>query len=178
MSRPKCRWRRVPKPRPISPGTKRSTRSSPSFAREVAGIEKPHRERLELEQIRTKFPEHIFKAASKPEAERTPGEKLLATQVYEAVNVPPEEIEKLLTAEETAKKKALAEQMAALEAQRPKPLPMIEIATDGDHRFSPLGEGDNVVSCPKCRIPPPFPGSYIHKDGKYEVPPSLLPDSR
>jgi hypothetical protein len=51
---------------------------------------------------------------------------------------------------------------------------MIEIATDGDHRFSPLGEGDNVVSCPKCRIPPPFPGSYIHRDGQYEVPPSYF----
>jgi hypothetical protein len=51
---------------------------------------------------------------------------------------------------------------------------MIEIATDGDHRFSPLGEGDDVVSCPKCRIPPPFPGSYIHKDGAYQVPPSFF----
>ena len=51
---------------------------------------------------------------------------------------------------------------------------MAEIATDGDHRFSPLGEGDNIVSCPKCRIPPPFPGSYVHKDGKYQVPPSYF----
>ena len=64
--------------------------------------------------------------------------------------------------------------MAALEKQRPTPLPMAEIATDGDHRFSPLGEGDDTISCPKCRIPPPFPGSYVHKDGKYEVPPSYF----
>ncbi len=60
---------------------------------------------------------------------------------------------------------------------------MAEIATDGDHRFSPLGEGDDTVSCPKCRIPPPFPGSYLHKDGKYQVPPSYFlvrgdPESR
>ena len=53
--------------------------------------------------------------------------------------------------------------MAALEKERPAPLPMAEIVTDGDYRFSPLGEGDDVVSCPKCRIPPPFPGSYLHK---------------
>ena len=46
---------------------------------------------------------------------------------------------------------------------------MAEIATDGDYRFSPLGEGDEVVSCPKCRIPPPFAGSYLHKGpGRYE----------
>ena len=50
-----------------------------------------------------------------------------------------------------------------LEKERPPPLPMAEIVTDGDYRFSPLGEGDEVVSCPKCRIPPPFPGSYLHK---------------
>ena len=141
---------------------------------DVAGIEEPHRERLELEQIRTKFPEHIYKAAAKPEAERTAGEKLLATQVYEAVNVTPAEIDKLLTADEASRKKALADQMAALEKERPRPLPMIEVATDGDHRFSPLGEGDNVVSCPKCRVPPPFPGSYVHRDGKYETPPSYF----
>jgi hypothetical protein len=141
---------------------------------EIAGIERPHREKLELEQIRTRFPEHIYKAAAKPDAERTAGERLLAVQVYEAVNVAPAEIDKLLTGEETGRKKVLNEQIAALEKQRPKPLPMIEIATDGDHRFSPLGEGDNVVSCPKCRIPPPFPGSYIHRDGKYEVPPSYF----
>ena len=52
---------------------------------------------------------------------------------------------------------------------------MAEIVTDGDHRFSPLGEGDEVVSCPKCRIPPPFPGSYLHTGpGRYEVPPSYF----
>jgi hypothetical protein len=142
--------------------------------KEVADIDKPHREKLELEQIRERFPEHIYTAAAKPENERTAGEKLLATQVYEAVNVPPAQIDKLLSPDEAARKKTLSDQMAALEKERPKPLPMIEIATDGDHRFSPLGEGDNVVSCPKCRIPPPFPGSYIHRDGKYEVPPSYF----
>ncbi len=142
--------------------------------KDVADIDKPHREKLELEQIRAKFPEHIYKAAARAESERTPGEKLLATQVYEAVNVSPAEIDKLLSPDEAARKKALNGQMAAIEKERPKPLPMIEIATDGDHRFSPLGEGDNVVSCPKCRIPPPFPGSYVHRDGKYEVPPSYF----
>ena len=140
----------------------------------IAAIEKPHRDRLELEQIRVRFAEHIYRAAAKPDAERTPGEKLLAIQVYEAVNVPAVQIDKVLSPEALAKKKDLAAQISALDKQRPAPLPMAEIATDGDHRFSPLGEGDNIVSCPKCRIPPPFPGTYVHKDGNYQVPPSYF----
>jgi cytochrome c553 len=140
----------------------------------ISAIEKPYRDRLELEQIRKRFPEHIVKAVEKPEAERTPGEALLATQVITGANVPGTEIDKLLTADEAARKKVLVAEMAAIETERPAPLPMIEIATDGDHRFSPLGEGDDVVSCPKCRIPPPFPGSYLHRDGAYQVPPSYF----
>jgi hypothetical protein len=149
----------------------------------IAAIEKPHRDRLELEQIRKRFADHIYQAAAKPEHERTAGEKLLAIQVFEAVNVQPAQIDKVLSPKELAQKRDLAAQIAALEKQRPARLPMAEIATDGDHRFSPLGEGDNIVSCPKCRIPPPFPGSYVHRDGKYEVPPSYFlvrgdPESR
>ena len=37
---------------------------------------------------RDRFSRHIYQAAAKPESERTPGEKLLAIQVFEAVNVP------------------------------------------------------------------------------------------
>lgn len=149
----------------------------------IAAIEKPHRDRLELEQIRTKYPDHIYRAAAKPESQRTPGEKLLAIQLYEAVTVPAAQIDKVLEPAELVKKRELAAQVSQLDRQRPAKLPMAEIATDGDHRFSPLGEGDNVVSCPKCRIPPPFPGSYLHRDGKYEVPPSYFlvrgdPESR
>ena len=149
----------------------------------IAAIEKPHRDRLELEQIRTKYPDHIYRAAAKPEEQRTPGEKLLAIQVYEAVNIPAAQIDKVLAPAELVKKRELAAQISQLDRQRPAKLPMAEIATDGDHRFSPLGEGDNVVSCPKCRIPPPFPGSYLHRDGKYQVPPSYFlvrgdPESR
>ncbi len=140
----------------------------------IAGIEKPHRDILELEQIRTRFSEQIYRAAAKPERERTPGEKLLAIQVYEAVNISAAQIDKALSPEELGRKKGLTAQIAALEKERPRPLPMAEIATDGDHRFSPLGEGDDTISCPKCRIPPPFPGSYLHKDGKYQVPPSYF----
>ena len=149
----------------------------------ITALEKPQRDRLELEQIRIKFPPHIYRAAAKPEKDRTPGEKLLAVQVFEAVSVPVAQVEKAMAPADLAKKRDLQAQIAALDKQRPAKLPIAEIATDGDHRFSPLGEGDDTISCPKCRIPPPFPGSYIHKDGKYEVPPSYFlvrgdPESR
>jgi hypothetical protein len=141
----------------------------------VRAIEKPHRDRLELALIKARFSETIYQAAAKPEAERTPGERLLAIQVFEAVSAPVEEIDKALSREELAAKRDLEAQLAALEKERPAKLPMAEIATDGDHRFSPLGEGDEVVSCPKCRIPPPFPGSYLHKGpARYETPPSYF----
>jgi hypothetical protein len=143
--------------------------------RQIAAIEKPHRDRLELAMIKTRFSDAIYQAAARPESERTAGEKLLAIQIFEAVNAPAAEIDKAMSPEELASKRTLAAQIAALEKERPAPLPMAEIATDGDYRFSPLGEGDDVVSCPKCRIPPPFPGSYLHKGpGRYQTPPSYF----
>src|SRR5262245_7737441 len=146
-----------------------------ALRQQVSALERPHRDKLELEQIKSRFSDAIYQAAAKPEAERSPGEKLLAIQVYEAVNGPGAQIDKVMTPEELARKKDLIAQIDALERQRPKPVPMAEIVTDGDYRFAPLGEGDDVVSCPKCRIPPPFPGSYLHKGpAPYETPPSYL----
>ena len=107
----------------------------------INAIEKPHRDRLELEQIKSRFSDAIYQAAAKPEDERTPGEKLLAIQVFEAVNVPGAQIDTALTPDELASKRDLAARIAALEKERPTPLPVAEIATDGDYRFSPLGEG-------------------------------------
>ena len=142
---------------------------------QIAAIEKPHRDRLRLEEIKARFSYMIYRAVVKPERARTPGEQLLAVQVFEGVAIPAAQIDKALAPDELARKRDLAARLAALEKERPEPLPMAEIATDGDYRFSPLGEGDDVVSCPKCRIPPPFLGSYLHKGpGRYEVPPSYL----
>ena len=112
---------------------------------------------------------------AKPEGERTPGETLLATQVLKAASVSSAAVDRVLTAEDSDRKKALAAQIAALTAERPKPIPMAEIATDGDYRSSPLGEGDDTISCPKCRIPVPGAGPYLHQGpGRYQVPPSYF----
>ena len=142
---------------------------------DVERIEHPFRETLQLERIKRQFPDHIVRVVLKPESERTPGDALLAAQVLKAASVSAAQVDRVLPPEEAARKKDLTTRIAALEQERPKPLPMAEIVTDGDYRSSPLGEGDDTISCPKCRIPDPTAGSYLHKGpGRYQVPPSYF----
>ena len=47
---------------------------------QIAAIEKPYRDRLELALIKARFSDTIYQAAAKPESERTPGEQLLASR--------------------------------------------------------------------------------------------------
>jgi mono/diheme cytochrome c family protein len=139
-------------------------------------IEKPYRDELRAAYIKKEYPENVQKAVFKPEAERTPGEQLLATQVLTGGGGGTEaEINKMMKPEELAQKKELTSQIAAVEKQRPKAPPMAEIITDGDWRFAPMGRGDETIGCPKCRLPPPDRpnGTYLHEGpGKYEPPPT------
>jgi len=110
-----------------------------------------------------------------PELERTPGERLLAQQVIENVNIGSSAVDPVMTREDAARKKRLAAQIAALEKTRPAPIPLAEIVTDGDYRFAPDGEGDEVVGCPRCRISDAKTGSFLHAGpGRYQVPPSYF----
>lgn len=154
---------------------------------QIAKIEKPYRDTLRAEYIKKEYPENVQRAVFKPEAERTPGEQLLATQVLTGGGGgTPEQIEKLMTPAERAQKKELSTQIAAIEKQRPAPLPMVEIVTDGDWRFAPKGNGDETIGCPKCRLPPPDRpnGTFLHEGpGRYEPPPTHFlirgdPDSK
>ena len=141
----------------------------------IARLERPYRDTMQQEHIRKSFPDAIVKVIAKPESARTPGEVLLAAQVLKAASVSSAQVDKVLSADDHAKKDALTKAIAAVNAQRPAPLPMAEIATDGDYRSSPLGEGDDTISCPKCRIPVPGAGPYVHTGpGRYEVPPSYF----
>ena len=141
---------------------------------EITTLEAPHRERLKLEQLRQRFPENVRRAALKPEAERTPGEQLLAAQVL-SIGVPRQQLDDALPPEETARRLALRGQIAAIEQERPPAPPMAEIVTDGDYRFAPDGPGDEVIGCPECRVPPDEPGSFLHDGvGRYEPPPSYF----
>ena len=47
-----------------------------------------------------------------------------------------------MTPDERGRKLALNEQIRTFESQRPKPLPVAAIVTDGDYRFTPDGPGD------------------------------------
>ena len=142
---------------------------------EIAAIEAPYRERFRRELIRERFPENVQAAAFKPEAERTPGEQLLAAQVL-SINSPRWDIAGALSPEHKARWDALRAQVAALDAERPPAPEMAEIVTDGDYRFVPDGPGDSTIGCPECRIPPDEPGTFLHEAGgpAYEVPPSYF----
>jgi len=141
---------------------------------QVSKIEAPYREKLKLEALK-KFPENVQRAVLKPENERTPGEALLATQIIDGgLSVNARALTSALTPEDAAKRKVLTDRIAALEKERPKPIPEADIATDGDYRFTPLGDGDEVIGCVKCRIQD-GDGTFLHTGpGKYEVPASYF----
>ena len=139
---------------------------------EIKKIEAPYEKTLRLEAY-TRFPENVQRAIAKPERERTAGEQLLAQQVIDQANVSRQAIARVLTPQRCGHEKALDDRIAALDKERPKPLPVAEIVTDGDYRFAPDGDGDEVIGCPKCRIPDVPTGSFLHTGpGRYEAPPS------
>jgi hypothetical protein len=141
---------------------------------QIKQIEAPYEARLKQEAYK-RFPEEVQRAIAKPERDRTPGEQLLAQQVIEQVNVGGKAIAGVMAPADAARTKALADRMAAFEKEKPAPIPMAEIVTDGDYRFAPDGEGDEVIGCPKCRIPEVPSGSFLHTGpGRYQAPPSYL----
>jgi hypothetical protein len=94
---------------------------------------------------------------------------------------------KIMSPEDAAKKKALNDQIAALNAEKPKPLPLASIVTDGDWRSVELGYGDyNKDACPKCELEYQGAGKFLELGpgkGNYKVPPSYFllrgdPDSK
>ena len=146
-----------------------------SMKAEIKAIEAPVFQRLMAEAVKTKFPSNVREAFEKPEKDRTEGERLLVAQIPDAFFFDPLPVDKNLSPEEAARKKVLRGQIAALEKQRPKPIPVAEIATDGDYRSTPEGRGDETIGCPQCRVPDPTAGPYVTKgDAQYRMPPSYL----
>src|SRR5436309_1759092 len=141
---------------------------------EIKKIEAQYEEKVRQDAYR-RFPENVQQAIAKSERERTAGEQLLAQQIIEQVSVSGRAVDRFLTPAEAARKKELADQIAALEKDRPKPIPVADIVTDGDYRSAPDGEGDDVIGCPKCRIREPSADSFLHSGpGRYEAPPSYF----
>ncbi len=141
---------------------------------EIAKIEAPYRERLQIERVKARFPENVQRAVLKPESERTSGEKLLAVQVL-SVSLPQEQVDAALTPEDAARRRALVERIETCETERPEKPEVAEIVTDGDYRYAPDGFGDEIVGCPECRVLPDEPGSYLHEGtAPYHVPSSYF----
>jgi Protein of unknown function (DUF1553)/Protein of unknown function (DUF1549) len=139
---------------------------------EIKRIEAPYVEQARQEAYK-QFPPEVQRAIAKPEAERTPGEQLLAQQVVGQINYNRSAIAKALTPDEADRKRALDDQIAALDKEKPAPIPIAEIVTDGDYRFTPDGDGDEIVGCPKCRVWDVKDGSFLHTGpGRYDAPPS------
>ena len=155
---------------------------------QIDNIDKPYHDKLALEEIRKKFSPEIVRAVEKPESERTPGEQLLAIQLLErGVQVRSADTDKIMSPEDAAKKKALNDQIAAVNAAMPKEPPMASIVTDGDWRSISLGYGDrNEGACPKCELEYEGAGKFLELGpgkGNYKVPQSYFlmrgdPDSK
>jgi len=142
---------------------------------EIATLEAPCRERIFISEVLSRFPEDAQLAVKTPESQRTPGQKLLANQLVQAVGVPDKSVERALTAEDKAKKEAIEAQIKDLEKQRPKDLPSGVGVTDGDYRFAPDGPGDEPAPGKGIKQDPSLQGSYLHKgDGPYVPPPSYF----
>ena len=141
----------------------------------VDAIEAPYREALRATMIRERFPENVQAAAFKPEAERSPGEQLLAAQVL-TLNPPRRQVAAALRPEHKTRVEELRARISALEDERPPAPAMAHIVTDGDYRFAPDGPGDNVIGCPECRTPPEVDGTYLWEEGgaDYTAPPNYF----
>jgi hypothetical protein len=100
-----------------------------TIRKRMAELEKPYREKAEKKE-RSRFPEEYANLLDLPEAKRTPMEKqiaaMVAKQVYSDRRFAPTQ----LKAEEKKEYDALLKDLAAFDADKPKPIAMIHAMTD------------------------------------------------
>jgi hypothetical protein len=136
-------------------------------------LEQPYKDRL-LPAKYKKFPPNVQQAIATPKEKRTPGQVLLADQVIRTVSVSPGEIDRIITPEDRATREKLNAEIARIETERPKPIPVAAGVTDGDYRFTPDGPGDEPAPGKGVKREA-IDGSFLHTGaGKYETPPSYL----
>jgi len=139
----------------------------------IRQLDEPYRSRLAQEKFK-KYPDNVQRAIAIPEDKRTPGEALLAGQVIRTTSVSSDEIDRVMSAGDKAQKASLNEQIRALQNERPKPLPMAAIVTDGDYRFTPDGPGDEPAPGKGVKNEV-TEGSFLFKGpGRYQPPPSYF----
>ena len=142
----------------------------------ISELEAPYKDAA-FEKRLLDFPEEIQVAMHTPEAERTPGQKLLAEQVT-SIRARAADVEQLLPPEEKEKIAKLKTEIAALKKQMPEELPRAMGMRDGDYRFAPDGQGDEKLPGKGDRQDfGAIEGSFLPVAGKPFVPPQafLLP---
>ena len=105
----------------------------------IREIEAPYREQAFEKKLNT-FPADIQLAVRTPEARRTEGQKLLATQV---LSIRPGGYREFMTPAASAEADRLAAEVKRIEKDLPKPLPLAMGVRDGDYRLAPMGPGDD-----------------------------------
>jgi hypothetical protein len=139
----------------------------------IRTLENPYRDKL-LPAKYKRFPQNVQDAIAVPEAQRTPGQQLLASQVIRTVSVSSSEIDRIMKPEDLAEKRRLDAQIAAINKERPKPIPVAMGMTDGDYRFTPDGPGDEPAPGKGVKREA-IEGSYLHTGpARYQVPPAYL----
>ncbi len=142
---------------------------------QLAEIEGPARQRAFVAEAAHRFPEDAQIAVKTPEAQRTPGQQLLANQLFRAVGVPSGALDRQLSAEDRLIRNTLLAQIRELEKQRPAAPPAAIGVTDGDYRFAPDGPGDEPAPGKGIKRDASLQGSFLHKgDGAYAAPPSYF----
>ena len=140
---------------------------------EIHRIEQPYRDILLPEKYK-EFPENIQIAIRTPEAQRTPGQMLLAAQVIRTTGVSSKEIEHIMKPEDLARRRALTSEIQRIEAEKPPPIPVAMGITDGDYRFTPDGPGDEPEPGKGVKREA-IEGSFLHHGpGRYQAPPSYF----
>ena len=142
----------------------------------ISEIEAPYKDTAFEKRLKD-FPEEIQVAVHTPEAERTPGQKLLAEQVI-TLRARAADVAELLPAADQEEMKKLKTEIAALEKQMPEDLPRAMGISDGDYRFAPDGRGDEKLPGKGDREDfGVTEGSFLPVAGKPYVPPQafLLP---
>jgi hypothetical protein len=143
------------------------------LSEEIRRIEQPYRDLLLPEKYK-EFPENVQIAIRTPEAQRTPGQALLAAQIIRTTDVSSREIDRIMKPGELARKRALKAEMERIEKEKPPPIPMAMGITDGDYRFAPDGAGDEPEPGKGVKREA-IDGSFLHGGpGRYQPPPAYF----
>ncbi len=154
-----------------------------SLRQEIAEIEEPYKEKAFLKEVAKRFPEDAQLAVRTPEAQRTPGQKMMANQLLRAVGVPAGAIDRMMSAPDAApdavrdkaRRTALLAQIRDLEKQRRPEPPYAIGVTDGDYRFAPDSYGDEPAPGKGVKRDPNLQGTFLHTgDSLYQPPPSYF----